>query len=72
MQEQKESSKTIDIKEIDDAAVLKIIWIVIQRMRERGDEESMECILNEEKLIHLMVLISEREKIENFGYDVSS
>jgi hypothetical protein len=44
------------ISTITDHTVLSLLWKVIERMRSRGDDMTLECLLNEEKLIHLHII----------------
>ena len=43
-------------KNITDEAVIGYIWGVVRKMRAKGQEDSIDCILCEEKLIHLSLV----------------
>lgn len=49
-----------DDNKIKDSQVLNYIWTVIERYRERKEQDSMDCILCEEKLIHLSLIVLAR------------
>ena len=46
-------------KEVSEATVVVMIWKVVESTRERGDDMTVECLLNEEKLLHLSMLCLE-------------
>ena len=46
---------------IKDEQILLYIWTVIQRFRERDQQNSIECILCEEKLIHLNMIVQQKQ-----------
>lgn len=38
---------------------------VIQRMRHRGDDMTLECLINEEKLIHISMAFIEKQLVKS-------
>jgi hypothetical protein len=42
-------------EQISDITVLVLIHKVVERMRQRGDDMTFECLINEEKLIHISI-----------------
>lgn len=54
---------------VSDEQILLYIWTVVCRFRERGEGNSIECILCEEKLIHLAFLVLERQPVK-LGFEV--
>jgi hypothetical protein len=56
---------------ISDASIIILIWRVVQQMRERGDGLALDCILNEEKLLHLTILSLERKTLKAAPFDLT-
>jgi tetratricopeptide (TPR) repeat protein len=50
----------VENNSVSDEQILSYIWAVVRKFREREEGNSIECILCEEKLIHLTVVVLER------------
>lgn len=59
-----ERTELIEDGRVSDEQVLLYIWTVVGRFRERGEGNSIECILCEEKLIHLAFAVLERQPVK--------
>lgn len=46
---------------IKEAQILSYIWAVIERYRQRKEEDSIECILCEEKLVHASLIVLKKD-----------
>ena len=55
---------------LKDSQVLHYIWAVVEKYRERKEHHSIECILCEEKLVHLTILIQQNEPGLKLPYDL--
>lgn len=53
-----------------------MIWKVIEAQRSRGEDMTVECLLNEEKLLHLSMICLEKKSIKavpfNLPQEISS
>ena len=58
-------------KEVSEATVVVMIWKVVESMRDRKDDMTVECLLNEEKLLHLSMLCLERKTIKAVPFNLS-
>ena len=58
--ELEEWNSTEEGAKIGDPQILLYIWTVIEKYRERGEETLIECILCEEKLVHLTIIVQKR------------
>lgn len=56
---------------VSDASIIILIWRVVQQMRERGDALAIDCILNEEKLLHLTILALEKKTLKAAPFDLT-
>lgn len=54
---------------ISDASVVILIWKVVEQMRNRGDGLTLDCLLNEEKLLHLTILSLEKKTLKATPFD---
>ena len=43
-------------REVSEATIIIMIWKVIEQQRERGEQMTVECLLNEEKVLHLSMM----------------
>ena len=48
-----------------------LIWKVVEAMRGRGDGHSLDCLLNEEKLLHLTLMTLEKKTLKAPPFDIT-
>lgn len=58
----------IPMTEVSENSVIMMIWRVIEAQRLRGEQMTVECLLNEEKLIHLSILSLESHAIKKLPF----
>lgn len=58
-------------KEVSEATVIVMIWKIIEQQRAKGEEMTVECLLNEEKLLHLSMMSLEKKTIKAVPFNLS-
>lgn len=60
-----------DRNTVSDASIIILIWRVVEQMRQRGDGLTFDCILNEEKLLHLTLMCLEKKTLKAPPFDLT-
>lgn len=58
-------------KSVNEATVIVMIWKVVEAQRNRGEDMTVECLLNEEKLLHLSMICLEKKSIKAVPFNLA-
>lgn len=70
---EKEERKEADIEpaKITDLQVLQYLLAVLNKFRSRDQQDTIECILCQEKLIHIAIIITDKDPTAQLPFTVS-